>query len=384
MSQPLLPPSVLGIIGGGQLGMMTVREAQRMGYRSIVWDPDRTCPASRLADETIVAPFSDEVAARRLATSADVVTYEFEHISTDIVEGLERLKRVRPGHEILRISQHRVQEKEALQRLGIPVAGFASALTADGLREGIASVGLPAVVKTANAGYDGKGQTLLRSSGDVEAYVRSYASAPEEVVVEEFLDLACEVSVIASREDSGRVQEFPVALNEHRDHILHCTVVPAEISGVARTEALALARKIIEGLNVVGVLCVEMFVTKDERVLVNELAPRPHNSGHFSLDACSISQFEVLVRVVAGLDVPEPRLLTPCAMVNLLGKHVETLDVRRLHEVPGVKLHVYGKQRVEPRRKMGHVMILGDTAARVAESVARVRALIGEPDISQE
>ena len=142
--------------------------------------------------------------------------------------------------------------------------------------------------------------------------------------------------------------------------------------------------KIIEGLDVVGVLCVEMFVTKDERVLVNELAPRPHNSGHFSLDACSISQFEVLVRVVAGLDVPEPRLLTPCAMVNLLGKHVETLDVRRLHEVPGVKLHVYGKQRVEPRRKMGHVMILGDTAARVAESVARVRALIGEPDISQE
>jgi 5-(carboxyamino)imidazole ribonucleotide synthase len=179
------------------------------------------------------------------------------------------------------------------------------------------------------------------------------------------------------------VQEFPVAQNEHRDHILHLTVVPAGIDERLRRDALSLARRVIEGLAVVGVLCVEMFVTKDGRVLVNEIAPRPHNSGHFSLDACSISQFEALVRVVTGLEVPEPVLLTPCAMVNLLGRHLDVLNVEALHRLPGIKLHLYGKHRVESKRKMGHVTVLGPTAGDVWERVQRVRTLIGESNSPQ-
>lgn len=383
MTLPLVPPAVIGIIGGGQLGMMTIREAQRMGYRSVVWDPDPACSASRLADEVIAAPFDDPSAADRMAEAADVITYEFEHINVDLVRALEKRKRVRPGHSILEVAQHREIEKKSLRSLGIPVAEFRVATTAAEARAGIDEIGLPAVVKTSSAGYDGKGQTMLREREEVETFLRSYSSSPVEIVVEEFLDLACEVSVITARDDAGAVREFPVGLNEHRDHILHLTVVPATIDDRLKKESFLLARRVIEGLDVVGVLCVEMFVTKDGRVLVNEIAPRPHNSGHWSLDACSISQFEALVRVTAGLDVPEPVPLTPCAMVNLLGKHVSSLDVEALHRVPGVKLHLYGKQRIEPKRKMGHITILGETADIVWDRVGRVRTLIGEPHPSK-
>lgn len=378
MMAPLPTGSVIGIIGGGQLGMMTIREAHRMGYRSAVWDPDAACPASRLADEVITAPFHDADAAARLADHSDAITYEFEHISVELVRSLEAKKRVRPGHEILRVAQHREVEKTSLRALDIPVANFRVADSVDAVRMAIAEVGLPAVVKTSSAGYDGKGQSMLRTSAEAESFVKAYAASPVPVVVETFLDLAAEVSVIAVREADGRVQEFPVVQNEHRDHILHLSLVPAQVSDQVRRDALHLARRVVEGLGVVGVLCVEMFVTKDGTVLVNEIAPRPHNSGHFSLDACSISQFEALVRVVAGLDMPEPELLTPCAMVNLLGKHVTRLDVSKLHRIPGTKLHLYGKVRNETKRKMGHVTILGETETIVRERMEQVRTLIGE------
>ena len=360
--------------------MMTIREAQRMGYRSVVWDPDPSCSASRLADTVIAAPFNDAAAAERIANASDVITYEFEHIDVELVRSLEAQKRVRPGHSILEVAQHRAVEKKALRALGIPVADFRVAETLTEARSGLDEIGLPAVVKTSSAGYDGKGQTMLRTQSEVDAFTRAFASKPVEVVIEQFLDLSCEVSVIAARDDAGAVQEFPVARNEHRDHILHLTVVPAGIDEQLKREALALARKVIEGLNVVGVLCVEMFITKDGRVLVNEIAPRPHNSGHITLDACSISQFEALVRVAAGLEVPEPVLLCPCAMVNLLGTHVAVVDVEALHRIPGTKLHLYGKRRIEPKRKMGHITILGETADIVWERVRRVRTLIGEPE----
>ncbi|MCU0454028.1 MAG: 5-(carboxyamino)imidazole ribonucleotide synthase [Bacteroidetes bacterium] len=380
MTAPLPTGSVIGIIGGGQLGMMTIREAQRMGFRSAVWDPDPDCPASRLADDVITAPFDDASAAARLAEKADAITYEFEHISVELVRSLEAKKRVRPGHDILRVAQHREVEKTSLRSHGIPVAKFRVAETAEAVRMAIEEVGLPVVVKTSSAGYDGKGQSMLRSSADAERFLEAYAASPVPVVVETFLDLEAEVSVIAIRDAGGRVQEFPVVQNEHRDHILHLSVVPAQISDQVRRDALHLARRVVEGLDVVGVLCVEMFVTRDGTVLVNEIAPRPHNSGHFSLDACSISQFEALVRVVAGLDIPEPELSTPCAMVNLLGKHVSRLDVAQLHRIPGTKLHLYGKLRNEPKRKMGHVTILGASEAVVRERMERVRTLIGEPN----
>lgn len=380
MIAPLPTGSVIGIIGGGQLGMMTIREAQRMGFRSAVWDPDPHCPASRLADEVITAPFNDAAAADRLAAHADAITYEFEHISVDLVRSLEQKKVVRPGHEILRVAQHREVEKTSLQSHGIPVATFRVAETAEAVRRAVDEIGLPVVVKTSSAGYDGKGQSMLRTAADAEMFVKAYAASPVPVVVESFLDLAAEVSVIAVRDAEGRVQEFPVIQNEHRDHILHLSLVPAQVSAQVRTDALQLARRVVDALEVVGVLCVEMFVTRDGTVLVNEIAPRPHNSGHFSLDACSVSQFEALVRIVTGLDMPEPQLLTPCAMVNLLGQHVSRLDIAKLHRVPGTKLHLYGKRRNEPKRKMGHVTILGPSETVVRDRMEQVRTLIGEPN----
>ncbi len=380
MSLPLPQGSVLGIIGGGQLGMMTIREAHRMGYRTAVWDPDPDCPAGRIVDTIITAPFSDTDAAMRLVEVSDAITYEFEHIDVSLVKRMEGMTRVRPGHAVLDIAQHREKEKRALEQRGIPLARFRVPASPEEMLKACDEIGYPVVVKTARAGYDGKGQALLRSRADAQAYLKSLQGGYHEVVVEEFLDLDCEVSVIAVRSDDGSVVEFPVVRNEHRDHILHLTEVPALVPENVRQDALALGRRVIDGLDVVGVLCIEMFVTKDQRVLVNEIAPRPHNSGHFSLDACSFSQFEALVRVALGLTVPEPELSTPCAMVNLLGKHLSRLDIGALHQIPGTKLHVYGKVRVEEKRKMGHVTVLGDTSEEVRERVTAVRKLIGEPE----
>ena len=380
MSLPLPLGSVLGIIGGGQLGMMTIREAHRMGYRTAVWDPDPQCPAGRIVDTLITAPFSDTEAAMRLVDVSDAITYEFEHIDVDLVRKMEGMKRVRPGHSVLDIAQHRENEKRALENMGIPIARFRVPSSPSDVLTACDEIGYPVVVKTARAGYDGKGQAILRTRDDAEAYMESLADGYQEVVIEEFLELDCEVSVIAIRSDDGQVQEFPVVQNEHRDHILHLTEVPALVPEHVRQDALALGRRVIEGLDVVGVLCIEMFVTKDSKVLVNEIAPRPHNSGHFSLDACSMSQFEALARVALGLQVPEPELFTPCAMVNLLGKHLSILDVDELHRIPGTKLHLYGKVRNEPKRKMGHVSILGEDSETVRERIREVRKLIGEAE----
>jgi 5-(carboxyamino)imidazole ribonucleotide synthase len=379
MNLPLPPGSVLGVIGGGQLGMMTIREAHRMGYRTAVWDPDEACPASRIADTVITAPFTDADAASRLVDVSDAITYEFENVNVDLVRAMEERIRVRPNHAILNISQHRETEKRTLEDLGIPIVKFGFVSAPSEFLDVCNGLSYPLVVKTARAGYDGKGQTLLKKSEDAIAYGDALAAHPQEVVVEEFLDLFCELSVIAVRSDDGSIQEFPVVQNEHRDHILHMTEVPALVPEDVRLDALALGRRVIEGLDVVGVLCVEMFVTKDKRVLVNEIAPRPHNSGHYTLDTCSISQFEALVRIAVGLKVHEPELFLPCAMVNLLGKHITVLDVEALHAIPGTKLHLYGKVRVDSKRKMGHVTIAAETSDLVRERMNQVRSLIGEP-----
>jgi len=374
----LLPSSTIGIIGGGQLGMMTVREAHRMGYRTVIWDPDPDCPAARLADTVITSSFADPDAAKKLADASDVVTYEFENIDPGTVEVVEKLKPVFPGSRILRIARHRKNEKESLQRAGFPVVPHVSARNDKELDESIKRLGFPVVVKTVTAGYDGKGQSVLRTQADVTALCRSYAGRFPECVVERFLNLDREISVIAVRSGDGNVTTFPVIENEHRENILHVSRVPAGISEDLRTEAVGLGTAIIDHFDMVGVLCVEMFVTRERKLLVNELAPRPHNSGHFSLDACSLSQFEALVRCVCRLAVPLPRLLTPCAMVNLLGKHLERIDIEAASRIPGVKVHLYGKKRSEPKRKMGHVTILRPSAEEVEKIVREIEAMIGE------
>ncbi|HEX9829800.1 MAG TPA: 5-(carboxyamino)imidazole ribonucleotide synthase [Bacteroidota bacterium] len=374
----LLPPATIGIIGGGQLGMMTVREAQRMGYRTVVWDPDPGCPASRLADDTIVAPFDDPHAATILIDNSDIVTYEFENVDSAAVERVEQSTTVYPGSRILKIAQHRRKEKEELHTRGFPVVKHAVATKPDELSAAVSTVQLPVVVKTTTAGYDGKGQAVLRTQGEMETFLKEHINGTREFIVEQFVELAFELSCIAVRSNTGEVVAYPISENTHRNNILHKTFVPARVSEALLKQALELGTSIIESFGMVGVLCVEMFVTKGGALLVNELAPRPHNSGHYSLDATTCSQFEALVRAVCGLTVPEPRLLAPCAMVNLLGKHLERVKVPELVRMPGVKLHLYGKKRIEPNRKMGHVTVLGKTPVEVDQLVKQVEYMIGE------
>jgi 5-(carboxyamino)imidazole ribonucleotide synthase len=374
----LVPPATIGVVGGGQLGMMTIREAQRMGYRSVVWDPDPLCPASRVADDVITAPFDDLAAAEKIARAADVVTYEFENVNAGAIRAIERERTVYPGTAVLEVTQHRRREKETLRRYGFPTAEFRIAETAEELRRAVSELGLPVVVKTATSGYDGKGQSVLQSSSDVERFFQSFVGGGQEFVVERFVDLACELSVIAVRTQEGHVERFPVGENVHRNNILHRTTVPATVAASVVQQAEEIGASVVEAFGLVGVLCIEMFVTKDGTLLVNELAPRPHNSGHYSLDACTCSQFEALVRAVCGLPVVCPRLTSPCAMVNILGKHFAHIDYSELYSWSGVKLHLYGKQRVEPNRKMGHITILAETPQDVERRVAQVEQMIGE------
>jgi len=376
MTQPIVPPAKIGIIGGGQLGMMAIREAQRMGYRSIVWDPDPECPASVLADETITAPYADRDAAKHLAESSAVVTYEFEHIDAETVEWIEKRKTLFPGSPILRVAQHRQIEKEELSQRGFPIVEYRLAATREELESALASLGSPVVVKTVTAGYDGKGQTVLSNALEAREFLQKRSSAPTACVVERYVDLQCELSVVVVRGRKGDLCTFPVVENEHRDNILYKSIVPANVSQQVQNRATELAREIATSFDITGVLCVEMFVTRDDAVIVNELAPRPHNSGHFSLDACDISQFEALIRSICGLHIPQPRLLSPCVMINLLGKNLVTLPVQELLEHSGIKLHLYGKKRIEENRKMGHMTILGETPQDVARTATLVEKRI--------
>ena len=326
----------------------------------------------------MTAPFSSRETAQRFAEGSDVITYEFEHIDAGVVAWLEERKPVIPGSEILSIAQHRREEKQQLARRGFPLVAHALASSQAELWEAVRDIGYPVVAKTATAGYDGKGQTVLSQEEDTRRMARHLGESPQELVIEKFESLLCEVSVIAIRSQKGEVATFPVAENEHRENILHLTMVPARISETIRRQAAELAREIIESFALTGVLCVEMFITREERILVNELAPRPHNSGHFSLDACDVSQFEALVRSICRLPLPVPRLFSPCAMINILGKHMDKLDVDRLMKIPGAKLHLYGKRRIERRRKMGHITVLAPTSHDVERQVAVVEALLGE------
>ncbi len=358
--------------------MMSIREAQRMGYRSIVWDPDPECPASRLADQILTAPYSDHNAAEQLCAVADVVSYEFEHIDANIVEMIGRTKPVFPGHALLEICQHREREKGELSRRGFPIAPYRAASTREECAQAIRDIGLPAVAKTATAGYDGKGQTVLRTLVEVEEFLGSFGNGRRPHVIEQYIDLLCEVSVLVARGRNGKSVTFPVSENIHVENILHTSIVPARIDSRTGNRAPDLACAIAESFAVVGLLCVEMFVTRSGAILVNELAPRPHNSFHFSLDACDISQFEMFVRTLCGLPLPSPRLLSPCAMVNILGKDLSRLDVCALSAIPGTKLHLYGKKRVEPKRKMGHITILRQTPGEIAEALARLGEMMHE------
>ncbi len=351
----LLTNSTIGIIGGGQLGRMMALSAKAMGYRIIVLDPTKDCPAAQVSDEQIIADYDDKVALRELAEKAEVVTYEFENIDYDALKMTQDLVDVPQGAELLSITQDRILEKAYLESANINIAPYAIIVDKEEIETEIKSIGYPAVLKTAQGGYDGKGQVVLHDADDIEKAARllRYGSS----VLEAWIPFEKEISIVVARGKDGQVETFPVAENVHVNNILHTTIAPADVSADVHEEAEEIAKKLADVLQLCGVLAVEMFVTKSGAIYVNELAPRPHNSGHFTIEACSISQFTQHIRAIVGLPLIKPELLKPALMINILGQHVEAVNEKMI-DYPHWFVHYYGKKDTKINRKMGHVTVL--------------------------
>ena len=371
-SSPLIEPgATLGVLGSGQLGRMFAIAARRLGYRVHVFSPDRDSPTGQVADLEVTAPYEDLEAVARFAGGVDVVTFEFENVPTATATEADRHAPVRPGGSVLNVTQHRAREKSFLRDAGVPVTPFWPVASLADLLAALVESGFPAVLKTAHGGYDGKGQVRLASPAEAEAAWPEFEGV--ESILEAFIDFTCEVSVVGARGLDGDFVAYGPLQNSHAHHILDVSFAPAAIEQRLAQDAIAIAREVLTRLEVVGVLCVELFVTRDGRLLVNELAPRPHNSGHLTIDACVTCQFEQQVRAICGLPLGAPDHLRPAAMANLLGELWNNGEPRwgRGLDHRDVKLHLYGKAEPRPGRKMGHLTALGPTTD---EAVARVLA----------
>jgi 5-(carboxyamino)imidazole ribonucleotide synthase len=348
----MLPPGgTIGILGGGQLGRMTALAAARLGYRTHVFAPEADSPAAQVSAAATVASFGDTAAVARFASAIDVATCEFENVPAAALRRVAAKRPVLPRPEIIEIAQDRLREKNFLRTIGVATTEFRAVEGPSALAEAALQLGRPAVLKTVRLGYDGKGQVLLDAAmNPAEAWQRMGAA---QGILEGFVDFRCEVSVIVARGADGALAAYPAVENRHVNHILHTTVAPAAIAPEIAAEAAAIARRIAERLDLVGLLAVEMFVTRAGAILVNELAPRPHNSGHWTIDACTTSQFEQLVRAVCGLPLGATERHADAVMTNLIGRDVE--QWRAALDDPQTKLHLYGKTRVRPGRKMGHI-----------------------------
>ncbi|PPA83908.1 5-(carboxyamino)imidazole ribonucleotide synthase [Brevibacillus laterosporus] len=366
------PGSTIGLLGGGQLGRMISLAGRAMGYRFVVLDPTEDSPCGQVSDQQIVARYDDQLAARKLAQLSDVITYEFENVDAGVAAILEEEAFVPQGSKLLSITQHRVKEKTTLQACGLPVAPFRVVASAEDVRAAVVELGLPAVMKTATGGYDGKGQWVLRSFEEIEEAFSCLAKAKTELIVEKFVPFTKELSVIVARNVSGEIAAFPIAENIHRENILHQSIVPARIAREIQQRAERLAIELAEKLEMVGLLAVEMFLTEDGGLYINEMAPRPHNSGHYTMDACLTSQFEQHIRAISNLPLGSTKLLSPVVMVNILGEHVAPL-FKKIDQLPKkAKLHLYGKQEAKEKRKMGHINLVAesvDVALQQAEKL---------------
>ena len=365
LESPLNPGSTIGIIGGGQLGRMLAIAARQMDYKTVVLDPDSNCPAGQVADRVIRSDYSDLKASSELAALADVVTYEFENVDADSVSSAEKHKPVRPSSSVLRTTQNRLHEKKALLQAGIPVANFRKVDSLRDLEDAASVLGYPMVLKTATEGYDGKGQSIIDGERDLAISYDQLSARNVDLIVEQFVSFKAEVSTICARTIDGMTATFDPAENIHRNHILDTSIVPARIDESVTDKARIIATDIAEKLDVIGLIAVEMFVTQENDILVNELAPRPHNSGHYTMDGCDTSQFEQLVRILAGMPITLPKLHSPTVMVNLLGEIWEDTDGnpdwQSALELPGVSLHLYGKSAARVGRKMGHINVVAET-----------------------
>jgi 5-(carboxyamino)imidazole ribonucleotide synthase len=358
----VLPGAAVGVLGGGQLGRMFAIAARRMGYRVHTYSPENDTPTGQVADVEITASYSDLDRVREFARNVSVVTFEFENVPAEAAAAAAQFTDVRPAGSVLHTTQNRVREKSYLAAAGLPVTPFTPVESIESLRNAIARHGCPAILKTAGFGYDGKGQVRITRPENAEAAWDAIARCP--AVLESFVDFECEISVVAARGLDGSFSAFTPVHNVHHRQILDISVAPAPLSEPVHNRAIEITRAVLEKLNVVGVLCVEFFVTRQGELMINELAPRPHNSGHYTFDACVTSQFEQQLRAVCGLPLGSTEQLRPAAMANLLGDLWSNgePDWAAACAFASVKLHLYGKLEPRPGRKMGHLTALGADA----------------------
>jgi len=373
---PILPGSTIGVLGSGQLGRMFAMAARRMGYRVHTLSPGEDTPTGQIADREITAEYTDLDAVAAFARDVDVITFEFENVSSESTEVAARFAPVRPSGFTLHVTQQRAREKAFLADRGFPVAPFAWVQSREELAGAVAQVGTPAVLKTAAFGYDGKGQRTVRSAGEADAAWDELGR--QEAVLERFIDFEREVSLIVARGVSGWTITYGLIENTHTQHILDTSVYPARVEARIERAAKGIVHELAEALELVGVACIEFFLTRDGELLINEIAPRPHNSGHLTIDACMTSQFEQQLRAICGLPPGSTELLRTAAMANLLGNLWEYGEPNwpAACLMPGVRLHLYGKADARPGRKMGHLTALANTPDEALRLALKARAAL--------
>ena len=376
---PVLPNSTIGVFGSGQLGRMFAIEARKLGYRVHTFSPESDTPTGQVADIETQASYEDLYEVRTFAQSVDVVTFEFENVPSACVSAAAEFVSVFPKGEILHTTQNRLREKTFLSDNGFPVTPFQHIRTIDDLRTAVDLLGMPCILKTAGFGYDGKGQSKIKSSEHIETAFAALNGS--DAVLEAFVDFEKEVSVVCARDQSGSFAHYGVIENEHSNHILDVSFAPALISGQLLKGATEIAQDIAETLDYVGTLCVEYFVTKDQRLLVNELAPRPHNSGHLTFGACVTSQFEQQLRAVCGLPLGSTEFFRPAAMANLLGEVWQSREPNWAAALsdPDIKIHLYGKAEPRKGRKMGHITALAENTLIAVQKVRTAREKLKTP-----
>jgi 5-(carboxyamino)imidazole ribonucleotide synthase len=371
----------IGIIGGGQLGKMMILEAKKMGFYVTILDPTKKCPAHSIADEHLVAGFDDREAIRKLAHKSDLITYEFEHIGVEVLKELESEDyKIYPTARSLEIIQNKYHQKNVLKQDQIAIPDFKKVTSPENIKEAAQDFGYPLMLKSCTGGYDGQGNALIDNEAEVESAFKELGAGETPLMIEQYIPFKKEISIIAARGLTGEMKVYPAGENDHRDNILYETKVPAEISAELEEEAEEFAREVLKVFEGIGIFCVEIFVTEADRLLVNEIAPRPHNSGHYTIEGCVTSQFEQHIRAITGLPLGDTSLLRPAVMRNILGSgkegKAEVVGLESALAVEGVKVHVYQKTISRPGRKMGHLTVTAENLDTAAERALTASQLI--------
>ncbi|PAV28018.1 5-(carboxyamino)imidazole ribonucleotide synthase [Virgibacillus profundi] len=364
----ILPDQTIGIIGGGQLGRMMAIAARYMGYKVAVLDPTPNCPTAQVADKQITAAYDDRHAIKELTEISDVITYEFENVDLTAATYIEQAGKLPQGALALEITQNREKEKQLMKDANLPIPSFEIVRNAEECKEALKNFSYPTVIKTCRGGYDGKGQIKLNSEADI-GQAMDFAEKNKHCIIEEWVTFDREISVIFTRAQSGEITFFPLAENDHKDHILYKTKIPANITETVQDKAIEAAEKLAEEMNIVGTFAIEMFVHGEE-IYLNEMAPRPHNSGHYTIEACSVSQFAQHIRAICGLPLREIELLQPAIMINILGEDLKAV-LKAMAQTKDAFVHLYGKDEPKEKRKMGHVTFIAESQEEISQQISK-------------